>query len=167
MKKQKPECIKDINVLYSTRINEQLSVYIGQKVIHRHEDWFERSQYAAIIIHDEKNDQHVRLRMSSLRKIFKFVKKKGWLKSRRFGILEVLKLGKREEDVREDMVPKHKEDALKKRKEQKRVARIDKVRKQMHFNMELLHNNDYTDVEAEPLRIKIWEAEEELKKLES
>ena len=92
-------CLQDIIILYSRRIGEQLSMHLGQKVTGVGETRNTRSSYMAIIILDEKNDQFVRLKLSSFRKIVKVVSKAGWLEFRRLTIIERFKLKCREGKV--------------------------------------------------------------------
>lgn len=167
----KPECVKDINVLHKTQINENLTVYIGQHINHKYEDVFERSQYMAIVIHDEKNNQHIRLRMSSMRKIFNWVKKKHWDKSRRLSWFEKLILCKQAKDVYEDMVPDYTKLAKQKQKEREQGRTNNKlaaIREGMHKDIERLHkisDEDFYSAIGEDLKKRIKEAEKKIGEL--
>ena len=92
-------CLQDITVLYSRRISSDLSIYLGQQITGIYEAHNTRSNYMAIIILDEKNNQFVRLKLSSFRKIVAFVTKRGWLESRRLSMIEHFKLKHREKKV--------------------------------------------------------------------
>lgn len=172
---KKNECIKDINVLHKTQINDQLMVYIGQQVYHKHEDVFGRSQYMAIVIHDEKNDQHIRLRMSSMRKIFKWIKKKHWDKARRLKWWEKITLCKQAKDVYEDMIPNYERKAKEKRDKRKREAReqrrlvyLERLRREFNADLNAYHrltDEDYHGIIGKKLKEKINKAEREIERL--
>lgn len=172
---KKPECIKDINILHKTQINDQLSVYIGQQIFHQGDDNFVRSQYMALVIHDEKNDQHVRLRLSSMRKIFQWVKKKHWDRAKKLSFIDKLFLCKTAKETYEDMVPDYKikadqnrAKARKKLAEARRDKKLAEARSELHQSMERLHklsDEDFYSSIGESLKQKIKDSEKAINDL--
>jgi len=86
-------------VLYHQKINERVTVQIGQMTIPEEELEHSllpqiRSQFFVLTIHDSDTNRWVALRLSTARKIWKFVSKHGWDLSRRLSPVEIKRLNK-------------------------------------------------------------------------
>jgi hypothetical protein len=81
------EIKQHMNVLHQRRINSRIHAYIAQL----HEDG-KRSQFMTLILHDERDDKWFGLRMSSFRKVVKFVIAKKFMEARRLTGIEIAKM---------------------------------------------------------------------------
>lgn len=82
------EIQKYVHVLYSHKFKDRLLVQICQNV----GLYGDRSQYLAIMLADELSGHWILLRLSTFRKIVKFVEAKGFREARRLTLFEQLRM---------------------------------------------------------------------------
>jgi len=85
------------NVLYQRRINEHVVVQVVQLMDKDCECGRRRSQFLALVIRDKLNDKWISLKLSTARKIWKFVVKNGFDVARRLKSFEIEKLKRNDE----------------------------------------------------------------------
>jgi hypothetical protein len=79
--------LKDLTVVHKTRIRANLNVYIGQA-----REGKARSQYLCLVLHDDKTGRFIALKLSTFRKLVRWVAKKDWLVARRLTLAERLRM---------------------------------------------------------------------------
>lgn len=92
------EAMSHMKILYHRRISERVKVYLCQCV----EDdlcFPCRAQFLNLVIHDEHTDRWVSLRLSTMRKIVKFIADKGFVKARKLFDCEIRHLDHRRKGV--------------------------------------------------------------------
>ena len=114
-----------MNVLYSQEVTDRIEVYIGQMIQHQYDFNFERSNHLGIIIVDNKTYRHIGLRLSSFRKVIKFLIKKDFSEARKLNIIEKFRLNRTWDDACEKLKPGYKEN--KKRNEKEDQLALDKA----------------------------------------
>jgi hypothetical protein len=86
------EALEHMTVIHERRINKRTVARICQI----QEESGERSNFLNIVIHDERANRWISLRLSTFRKIVTFIVQKGLDKARRLNMYERLKMARKE-----------------------------------------------------------------------
>lgn len=92
------ELMEHQRVLYNKRFKNRITCYItqdmtaGALILNRHVIGGHRSQYLCLIILDEATDRFIALRLSTFRKILKWLTKLKFVTARRLTLWEKIKL---------------------------------------------------------------------------